>query len=65
MKIRGVIVDSAAIQRRVYKFTPFIEAIFSSPSRYSFQSFALDSSTQDFTAIGTRADEEVSPLGLI
>jgi putative transposase len=26
MKIRGVIVDHATIQRWVYKFTPFIEA---------------------------------------
>jgi len=34
-----VIVAHAAIQRWVYKFTPFIETIFSSSSRYSLQSF--------------------------
>jgi len=28
MKIRGVLVDHATIQLWVYKFTPFIEAIF-------------------------------------
>jgi len=45
MKIRGVIVDYTAIQRWVYKFTSFIEAIFSSSS---FQSFLCRTPTKGF-----------------
>ncbi|SNR95472.1 hypothetical protein SAMN04487979_13419 [Flavobacterium sp. ov086] len=48
MKIRGVIADHATIQRWVYKFIPFIEAIFSSSSRYSFHPSSSELAKQSF-----------------
>ncbi|WP_347049211.1 hypothetical protein [Flavobacterium olei] len=48
MKIRGVLVDHAAIQCGVYKLNLSFEGIFSSSSRYSFQSFVPNPGTKGF-----------------
>ncbi|MDQ6530980.1 hypothetical protein [Flavobacterium sp. LHD-85] len=48
MKIRGVIVTMPGWKAGLLSFTSFTEAIFSSSSRYSLQSFAVKPSTKGF-----------------
>ncbi len=52
----GVTVDHAEIQRRIYKFTTYIEAIFSSSSRYSSQSFSPNTSKKVISILSQPAD---------
>jgi len=63
MKIRGVIVDHATIQRWVYKFAPFIEAIFWELFPLFVAIFCAEHRHKRIsTAIGARAAEEPGSL---